>query len=363
MDSTAFAQTDTMQEMVRFSGQELSALADLEHELATFSDGGPPALARAQPALRDLLRLETCISYGIEEWDDSFRMTFGEFVGGAPSSRFKAVMDDVLRAARGANFGAYDPRHPKPFDRNRVLTFEDLDPQRRDPATLPAMFKAMPKLGLRPEQQLRVLVCDGPSMLGWVGGFRGEAYTARDKRLLGRLVPSLARSLRLDLLVATADGIRAALDAAMEAIAAPAFLLSAVGAPIHTNAAGRCALDQQPGGQRARLREAALAPARTPEITVTRVESRGRVPYFLAVMHATANAGALGAAAAQRWKLSRRQRQVLTWVVSGASNARIGAELGISDRTVEAHLAAMFAKAGVTSRSELTAQVLLSRPR
>jgi DNA-binding NarL/FixJ family response regulator len=40
-------------------------------------------------------------------------------------------------------------------------------------------------------------------------------------------------------------------------------------------------------------------------------------------------------------------------VLEGASNARIGAELGIADRTVETHVTAILERAQVDSRAEL----------
>ena len=89
------------------------------------------------------------------------------------------------------------------------------------------------------------------------------------------------------------------------------------------------------------------------------MECGGGAPYHLAIGSAPTEMGALSAAAAARWGLSSRQSGVLAWLVRGATNARIGAELGISDRTVESHVAAIFAKAQVATRSELTAQVLL----
>ncbi len=49
---------------------------------------------------------------------------------------------------------------------------------------------------------------------------------------------------------------------------------------------------------------------------------------------------------------------MLSVLVLGWSNARIALELGIAERTVEAHLTSMFAKAGVASRAELVARAL-----
>jgi len=51
--------------------------------------------------------------------------------------------------------------------------------------------------------------------------------------------------------------------------------------------------------------------------------------------------------------LSRRQRETAALAARGASNAEIAATLSISERPVESHLYAVFAKLGVTQRGEL----------
>jgi DNA-binding NarL/FixJ family response regulator len=50
--------------------------------------------------------------------------------------------------------------------------------------------------------------------------------------------------------------------------------------------------------------------------------------------------------------LTPRERELLTLAAAGRSNAEIGAKLGITERTVKNHLHAVFAKLGVTSRTQ-----------
>ena len=54
--------------------------------------------------------------------------------------------------------------------------------------------------------------------------------------------------------------------------------------------------------------------------------------------------------------LSPRERDVLARLALGASNKRIADALGISDHTVKSHVATIFTKLGVSSRTEAVTQ-------
>jgi non-specific serine/threonine protein kinase len=56
--------------------------------------------------------------------------------------------------------------------------------------------------------------------------------------------------------------------------------------------------------------------------------------------------------------LTTRERQVIELVAEGLPNKAIAARLGISARTIEGHLNHVFAKLGVSSRTELVRFVL-----
>lgn len=59
------------------------------------------------------------------------------------------------------------------------------------------------------------------------------------------------------------------------------------------------------------------------------------------------------ATSAKQLGLSRRDREVIERVLAGRSNDEIGVDLGISRKTVEAHLSKLFIRFGVVSRVEL----------
>lgn len=56
--------------------------------------------------------------------------------------------------------------------------------------------------------------------------------------------------------------------------------------------------------------------------------------------------------------LTEREREVLRLAARGATNKQIGAELQISDRTVQNHLANIYGKLGVASRTEAVTAAL-----
>ena len=53
--------------------------------------------------------------------------------------------------------------------------------------------------------------------------------------------------------------------------------------------------------------------------------------------------------------LSRREEQVVALVADGLSNPQIAERLGLSDRTIDAHLRSIMGKLGVTSRAQVAA--------
>jgi DNA-binding NarL/FixJ family response regulator len=51
--------------------------------------------------------------------------------------------------------------------------------------------------------------------------------------------------------------------------------------------------------------------------------------------------------------LTPREREVLAWIGTGADNLKISAQLGISERTVSAHVSSIYRKLGRENRTEL----------
>jgi DNA-binding NarL/FixJ family response regulator len=81
-------------------------------------------------------------------------------------------------------------------------------------------------------------------------------------------------------------------------------------------------------------------------------------PDVAAKVVAQITTGRPAGAAGQVEPLSERELDVLQMAGRGLTNKAIGLELGISDRTVQGHLANIYGKLGVASRTEAVTKAL-----
>jgi DNA-binding CsgD family transcriptional regulator len=85
----------------------------------------------------------------------------------------------------------------------------------------------------------------------------------------------------------------------------------------------------------------------------------------LGAAHDLATSGEGESADARNHGLTPREREVLAWLATGATNRAIGQGLHISEKTVARHVANIFAKLGLPSRAAATAYAYehgLARP-
>jgi DNA-binding CsgD family transcriptional regulator len=331
-----------------FKRQIRSAVAAIDEV-----DGSREAQAEAPlAAIAQLLRLENALSYSLRIVDGRPRVDAGNGYGLAA---FVDRLDGYLARAP-VRFGSYDPVRPEARQRNRALRLHELGPA----APSAVVRDLYPAYGLLEKPQLRVLVCEGPALLGWVGGWRADEFSDAEAVALQSLVAPLRRRLKLTAW-AGRDGFHfGAVQVVMEAIGAPAFLTRIDGLPVHVNQSARVALQADESAVRERLSRAARG--EEPSLQVSPIRAPGVPTHLLIVLPASASDLHLRlASVAKAWSLTPRQAEVLPLVVRGEANKVIAATLGCSVRTIEVHLTALLEKSQCESRAELGARFWQTR--
>jgi DNA-binding CsgD family transcriptional regulator len=269
----------------------------------------------------------------------NFGATFAQFAAASPST---------------AMTNGYDALRPPRTQRNVAV----------DPIALVGR-EAVPKLPmtrhvLGPHKvdrhnQLRVLVCDGPHLLAWVGVLRRETFGARERGMLGAIARPLVGRLLLDRRLRDQEVRAKGFDAALEALSVAAFLVHGQHTLVHANAIGRALLDSGSIDVPARMRAGRLGV--DPTVTVIPLTGRSLESYTLVVIAQPAPGLELRIErAARAWGLTARHRDVLRCLVLGEANKTIAERLGLSVVTVEVHVSAILRKARVDSRAELVAR-------
>jgi DNA-binding CsgD family transcriptional regulator len=149
------------------------------------------------------------------------------------------------------------------------------------------------------------------------------------------------------------------LDAALNAIDAPAVVVDLGGEVLHANTNAQALLERDPLGVSRALAEAVAGRPANNAWDLTPLRGTEYQHGFLAVLRTPRNEVRDPLpAASRRWRLTIRQTEVLRWLAHGLTNALIGEALGISERTVEFHLKGIFDKAGVDNRATLLVKLL-----
>jgi DNA-binding CsgD family transcriptional regulator len=337
--------------MSRFSMADTLALRDLIHETGTLRVGGPPMWDQLLPQIRQLIGLERICAYGVSD-TESGHLQLDYFNADGFDARPLAGAFDAMLAKGDRRWGLYDPVRPEPAQRNRAVSTPDLMPHdQMEKLPLMQLFRRL-DLG---EQPLRVLVCDGPVMLAWIG-FWSERIAAepRERRLLQALVPTLGKRLLIEQQLGHARLTYAAMGAALEQIPGAAFVTDGAGRVLHANRPGREALDADPRGLHEQLlRALAGEPG---EMAVSSLEEHGAPSHHLIVRRAASGDRVRVAELARFYGLTARQEAVLELLLEGHSNKAIAARLYCAERTIEAHVTAILDRAGAGSRSELLAR-------
>ena len=339
--------------MTALNARDDARVRELGRCLGTLSLGAPPVLTELVGELRELMHAEKSAAYRVSESPAGRTLDFLYTAGAGPQKQVARQFEQFLAGAP-AKWTGYDPARPEPRQRNRVLHASDLmSPELL--RKLPIGRDFLPRFGVAHQDQLRVLICDGPTLLAWVGAFRPDRFSGREERILTALTPALGRRLALERQLRRSALAAAGLEAALDAIPTAAFVVGPGGAIEHANAAGREQLES--ADLLPALRQSIDAPGESAPYRVTALTGRGLPEYWLAVRRQrNGDISARLDDASRRFALTPRQSDVLALLVRGATNKAIADALACSNNTVEVHVSALLAKVGAQSRAELVAR-------
>jgi DNA-binding CsgD family transcriptional regulator len=336
---------------------EKSRVADVRAALATFVDGRPSALSWLPEALRDATGADKsmCASYAPRGHGLTATTFVHRVAPGLP-----AFFDEWL-ADKTVGWTAYNPLRPEPAQRNRVWTLADVRSalNNGELAEVPIVNAVYRRFGLEKDEHLRVLVCEGASLLAYAALLQAAPFETRQRRILLRLVGPIRRRLSAERLLSGGTATRALLEAALEEIPAAAFVIGNGGAVLDCNSLGRAWLATDKRGRTEALRATTQGKRRgARDVRVTAILDPAGASRFLVVRKADDRLRHACLLAVARWRLSRREADVLGLLVEGLTNRTIAAQLGVGERAVELHMTALFEKAQVESRAELLVRVL-----
>jgi DNA-binding CsgD family transcriptional regulator len=327
--------------------KKLRGIAD---ELVTLSFEGN-VWSRTLPALQNAFGTALACKYLPEKRAEGWSFDSME-VAAAPHISRETFRSNVL-STLGRHFCRYtffDPLTPDPRQRDRALLLPDIPRITGRSANVMNEYRA--NLGIDGWDQLRILVCDGPHLSSWVGMFSERKFDEVERDAFQQLLPSLKSRLRFEQLSRHAAQASATLEATLEAVPVPCFILDASGRVLEANQAARSLYERD---HELRALSAVVSGA-DPRFDVQPVRVCGVTASYLASLRAPFSTRPQEhALRAERWRLTKRQTTVLACIVQGLANKEIAARLNIALGTVELHVTAILAKARVDSRSLLVA--------
>jgi DNA-binding CsgD family transcriptional regulator len=308
-----------------------------------------PVLERLAGQLREFFRMDTFVAFNVLPGPRGFAMDFLFTAGLTPED------EQLLRCLVAHRPDSWGPFAFLGADDGRRNRAENLPPS----STAPAQFHdpacvILEELGLNRQNQLRALICDGHDVLAWVGGFRAQPFSGREQFLLGALVPSLIPRLSWERSEKSAQVLMAGLTAVLEAVPFASFVVRESEAIVFANDAGRELLRDGRGEVALLMRNNGAIEA-APGFDLKPLRTPGFEPHYL-VTHSQQNLQPRVMALRSAWGLTGRQVDVLGLLVQGEPNRAIATKLGCALRTAELHVSKVLKKAGVSSRSELTAR-------
>lgn len=330
-------------------------LREVCEELSTLRlDRKRDVLADVLPAIRAALATDNVVVYSLAETIQGWRM-----VGWAQHGNADGLRRGLAEAIATEQPMSYSPAAVTAPQRNRVADPIALVGGPEPWQATTTCIRYLAPAGMAACRQLRVLLCDGSGALAWFGTVHDGALSRRHARVLAAVAPAMRRRLASERLLDGASSERDLVDAVIARIGAPAFVIGAGGRLLAVNTAGRALYDRACAEVRAAL-------AGEPSALVfdrTQLAATGTRATWLLVLRDNADRRLDDAVAlaATRWRLTRRQREVLGYVVQGYSNLRIAEVLQVTVRAVELHITHLLDRAEVDGRAALIAATLAPR--
>jgi len=320
-----------------------------------------------------LLGAQFTAAFGAGELAAGFGLTFQVLSGNAPTTGNLLEELDAWMHRSPSRWALYDPRTPEPRQRNAVVNvgrYLELVAKEAESEPLRAFGVSREVLGVARERlcraegfssvswlirqhQLRVLICEGSTLLAWVGAVDGAAFGPREEALLAATVPALQRRLALERQLEDAQLTANGFVAALDALAEPAFLIDARGHLQHANREGVAWLERDRREVMERL--ARVAGGDTAGLRVTPLAGGGPAHLLVIAERVGDEHPRKVERFCERHRFTPREKQVLALVTRGEPNRRIANELCCSEKTVELHVTHLLRKCTVTSRTELVA--------
>jgi DNA-binding CsgD family transcriptional regulator len=338
----------------RVDRESMRALAA---DLQTLSEGADCTRERLPSLLCDYLDAEKGALYRPVFADDTWSLEFGYFHGDSDNDRIVSAFSDFIAGQTRPDWGDWNASQPRTEQKNRALCFSapvDLP----EGEWTPVMRQIYPEAKLIECKHLAVVLCQDQDLLGWAGVFRREPFTERETELLAGIVGPLKQRLRWEQRLSIGCSAEWGIEAVLDATCAPTLLADASGRPVFANRAGKEWL--QSGGRdlRLKLRSAVLAGTQSSgELEVLPMCTSGMLPLYLVTHSAKQHEfEARFRHTCHEWRLSPAQSAVLRRLIEGDANKAIAVALHCSVKGVEAHVAAIMAKARVGSRMEIAAR-------
>jgi len=304
----------------------------------------------SESVVRSLSELLVCNAFAAyrPERDETASWRLGSRVDTRPDF-FDAY--DALLPSIAVPF-AYDPLRPRVAHVNRVMVTSEI--HTHGPEETCVIEDLWPVLGVGGHDQIRALVCEGSTLHAWIGGFREEPFTNRERALFTSLIPALKASLALRRRLLDADVATKGLASALEVLGSPTFVARAGGQVGHANRQGRDLLDRRPGDTRESIVDAIRR--RPAEAYVASLLTAASPSWFLVVLRPKGvTAEGRMAEAVKRWRLTPRECDVLTCVLDGDSGKEIALKVNLHQGSVERHTTSILRKAKCDSRARLIA--------